>query len=138
MAEIYIDAANAIVGRVGAFSAKRALLGDTIKIMNCEKAVMSGNKEDVIGRYYHRRNKIGQPQKGPFISRLPDRFVRRTIRGMLPYKRTKGAEAYKRIMCYLGVPEKFKDKKLETVQGADAGKLKLLKRTTVEEVCKKI
>ncbi|MBW3002087.1 50S ribosomal protein L13 [Candidatus Woesearchaeota archaeon] len=138
MAEIYIDAANAIVGRVGAFAAKRALLGDTIKIMNCEKAIMSGSKEQVSQRYYHRRNKVGQPQKGPFISRLPDRFFRRTIRGMLPYKRTKGAQAYKRIMCYLGVPETFKDKKLEKVQGADAGKLKSLKKITVEEVCKKI
>ncbi len=136
MTDIYIDATNAIVGRVGAFTAKRALLGDTIKLMNCEKAIMSGSKENVIYRYYYRRNKIGQPQKGPFISRLPDRFVRRTIRGMLPYKKTKGSDAYKRIMCYLGVPVKFQDKKLETVQGADAGKLRSLKKVTVEEVCK--
>lgn len=138
MAEIYIDAENAIVGRIGAFAAKKALLGDTIKIMNCEKAIMSGRKEFTTQRYYYRRNKVGQPQKGPFISRLPDRFVRRTIRGMLPYKKTKGAQAYKRIMCYLGVPETFKDKKLEKVPGADAGKLKSLKKITVEEVCKKI
>lgn len=138
MTDIYIDATNAIVGRVGAFAAKRALRGDTVKIMNCEKSIMSGSKENVIYRYYYRRNKVGQPQKGPFISKLPDRFVRRTIRGMLPYKRTKGSEAYKRIMCYLGVPVKFQDKKLQTVPGADAGKLRSLKKVTVEEVCKKI
>ncbi|MBD3304540.1 50S ribosomal protein L13 [Candidatus Woesearchaeota archaeon] len=138
MAERYIDAANAIAGRIGAFAAKRALLGDTIKIMNCEKAIMSGRKEQITERYYHRRNKVGQPQKGPFISRLPDRFLRRTIRGMLPYKKTKGAQAYKRIMCYLGVPEQFKDKKLEKVPGADAEKLQSLKKITIEEVCKKI
>ena len=138
MAEIFIDAAGAIVGRVGTFAAKRALLGYTVKILNCEKAIMSGSKENVIDRYYQRRNKIGQPQKGPFISRMPDRFVRRTIRGMLPYKRTKGSQAYKRIMCYLGVPEQFKDKQMQKVTGADASKLKSLKCVTVEEVCKKI
>ena len=138
MAELYIDATNAIVGRVGAFAAKRALLGDTVKIMNCEKAVMSGRKESIIERYYNLRNEIGQPQKGPFIPRLPDRFMRRTIRGMLPYKRQKGAAAYKRILCYLGIPVQFKDKKLQKVPGAGAEKLKSLKRVTVEEVCKKI
>ena len=93
MADIFIDATNAIVGRIGAYAAKRALLGDTIKIFNCEKAIMSGSKKQVTEKYYLRRNKIGQPQKGPFISRMPDRFFRRTIRGMLPYKRTKGADA---------------------------------------------
>lgn len=138
MADIFIDATNAIVGRIGAFAAKRALLGDTIKIFNCEKAVMSGRKEQVTERFYLRRNKIGQPMKGPFIPRMPDRFFRRTIRGMLPYKRTKGAEAYKRIMCYIGVPEQFKDRKMQQVAGADAVKLKSLKRITVEEVCKKL
>ncbi|MBW2986444.1 50S ribosomal protein L13 [Candidatus Woesearchaeota archaeon] len=138
MADIFIDATNAIVGRIGAHAAKRALLGDTVKIFNCENAIMSGSKVQVTQRYYERRNKIGQPQKGPFISRMPDRFFRRTIRGMLPYKRTKGAAAYKRIMCYIGVPEQFKDKKLQLIAGTDAGKLKSLKRITVGEVCKKI
>jgi len=138
MADIFIDATNAIVGRIGAYAAKRALLGDTIKIFNCEKAVMSGRKAQVTDRYYQRRNKIGQPMKGPFISRMPDRFFRRTIRGMLPYKRTKGAEAYKRIMCYIGVPEQFQDRKMQKITNADASKLQSLKRITVEEVCKKI
>jgi large subunit ribosomal protein L13 len=138
MADIFIDATNAIVGRIGAYSAKRALLGDTIKIFNCEKAIMSGSKVQVTKRYYERRNKIGQPQKGPFISRMPDRFFRRTIRGMLPYKKTNGSEAYKRIMCYIGVPVAFQDRKLQLIIGTDAGKLKSLKRVTVEEVCKKI
>jgi len=138
MAEIYIDATNAIVGRIGAYAAKKALLGDTIKILNSEKAVMSGRKEQIVERYYRRKNIIGQPQKGAFISRLPDRFLRRTIRGMLPYKKAKGAEAYKRILCYLGVPEQFKSKKMQKVPGADMSKLKTLKKITVEEVCKKI
>ena len=138
MADIFIDATNAIVGRIGAFAAKRALLGDTIKIFNCEKAIMSGSKTQVTERYYYRRNKVGQPMKGPFISRMPDRFFRRTIRGMLPYKRTKGADAYKRILCYIGIPEQFKDRKMQTVAGASASKLKSLKSITVGEVCKKI
>lgn len=138
MAELYVDAGNAIAGRIGSWAAKRALLGDTIKIMNCEKAVISGRKEHVTERYYHRRNKVGQPQKGPILPRMPDRFLKRIIRGMLPYKRAKGAEAYKRIKCYIGVPIEFKDKKLEKIPGTGAAKLKSLKRITIEEVCKKL
>lgn len=138
MAEIYIDAENAIVGRIGAYAAKKALLGDTIKILNSEKAIITGNKKDIIHKYYTIRNKVGQPQKGPFVPRMPDRFFRRIIRGMLPYKRERGRLAFDRIMCYLGVPAEFKDKKLQKVPGAEAGKLKTIKFTKVEEVCKLI
>ncbi len=136
MAELYIDAENAIVGRLGAHVAKRALLGDTIKVLNCEKAIISGPKENTLEKYYHAMNERGRPAKGPFYSRMPDRFVRRIIRGMLPHKKTKGCIAYDRIMCYIGIPEEFKNQKLIKVEQADVSRLKTLKKSTVSEVCR--
>lgn len=136
MAELYIDAENAIIGRIGAYIAKRALLGDTIKVLNCDKAVFSGPKENTIAKYQHAMNYRGRPAKGPFYSRMPDRFVRRIIHGMLPHKKLRGCMAYDRVMCYIGIPEEFKNQKLIKVEQADASRLKTLKKATISEVCK--
>ena len=62
-----LDANNLIVGRFGTFVAKKALLGERIDIINCEKAVISGRKEEVFAKYKKRRD-IGAPRKGPFIN----------------------------------------------------------------------
>ena len=91
-----------------------------------------------FGRYYHLIKKTGQYQKGPYIPRLSDRFVKRLIRGMLPHKRQRGAEAYKRIMCYLSIPTEFKDKKLTKYAPADKARLTTVKYVTIQELCKKL
>ena len=132
-----IDAEYLIVGRIATVVAKKALLGEKIDIVNCEKAVMTGNKKEISQRYREKRER-GQPTKGPFIPRRPDMFVRRVIRGMLPYKQEKGRKAFERIMCYLGVPDEFKDKKLETIEKANISKVMNLKNIPVGEICKEM
>ena len=131
-----IDATDLIVGRLASFAAKKALLGEKIDIINCEKAVISGRKEDVLHKYWYRANDMGGPRKGPFIIRLPDRFVRRIVKGMLPMNKPRGREARKRVMCYIGVPEEFKNKATVKVPGADVSKLTLLKKVTIGEICR--
>ncbi len=130
-----IDASGLIIGRLGTFAAKKALLGERVDIINCEKAVISGKKEDVFARYKQKRDR-GVPKKGPFIHRMPDRFVRRIIRGMLPMAKPRGKEAYKKIICHIGVPEKFKGKAADTVPKANADKLLTLKKVKLGDVCK--
>ncbi|MBN2112285.1 50S ribosomal protein L13 [Candidatus Woesearchaeota archaeon] len=132
--EIYIDATNLILGRLASYAAKKAILGCNVKIFNCEKAVITGNKAYLIKEYAHKRQR-GNPSKGPFVPRIPDRFVRRVVRGMVPYKISKGREAYKRVMCYVGVPENFKDKKLITIPSSDISKTKSLRFLSVKEIC---
>lgn len=105
MAEINIDATNAIVGRMASFVAKQALLGNKVNIYNCEKAVISGSPAIIREKYYHLMFKTGQPMRGPFIPKNPDRFVKRIIRGMIDHKNERGILAFKRIMCYRGAPE---------------------------------
>jgi large subunit ribosomal protein L13 len=130
-----IDATNLIIGRLATVVAKKALLGEKIHIVNAEKAVITGKKELVLSRYRQKKDR-GAPRKGPYLSRYADRILRKTIRGMLPYKLPRGKEAYSHVMCYLGVPEEFKDKKAETVQGANVSKVPNLNYMTLGDVSK--
>jgi large subunit ribosomal protein L13 len=130
-----INAENLILGRMATFVAKQALLGEDIHIVNCEKALITGDKKKILLKYKEKRQSK-KPQKGPFILRRADRFVKRTIRGMLPYKQEKGRKAFKKILCYVHVPEKFQDKKLETIEKASISKVPNLKYITTGEICK--
>jgi large subunit ribosomal protein L13 len=132
---IVVDAKDLILGRLATNVAKKALLGETINIINCEKAVITGNKNTILS-LYKRRMEMGVHTNGPFLPRMPDRFVRRTIRGMLPYKTPKGRDAYKRIMCFSGIPKEFASEKTITFVNANIDKLPYLKFITVKEICK--
>jgi len=124
-----------ILGRLAARVAKDALLGEDVNVVNCEKIIVSGKKEKVFANEKQKRKRKGYPLKSAKFSRLPDRFVRRAIRGMLPWKKTRGKEAYKKIMCYIGVPEQFADKKLISVEEASVKKLPTLRYITIGKVC---
>ncbi len=135
MTEIIIDATNQIMGRICTQAAKQALLGNTIKIVNCEKAVITGNKPY---RSIEMRNKkeLGQPQQGPFFSKMPDRFVRRCVRGMLSYHKPKGKAAFKRVMCYIGIPPELATKSMHSYDNADAKHIIKGPKLTVKEITK--
>ncbi|MDH5448057.1 MAG: 50S ribosomal protein L13 [Candidatus Bathyarchaeota archaeon] len=118
-----VDADNLILGRMATVVAKRLLQGESVIILNAEKAVISGKR---LSRVKETKQKleIGHPRKGPYFPKRPDRFVKRAIRGMLPRKKPKGIEAYKRLRVFIGVPKEFKDHQLEIISEARAEKLK--------------
>ncbi|MBI2109564.1 50S ribosomal protein L13, partial [Candidatus Woesearchaeota archaeon] len=118
-----IDATDTVLGRLASYVAKKALLGETIEVVNSEKAIVTGKKNDVLAKYLHRLQR-GSPRWGPFVYRQEPMFVKRTIRGMLPHKQYKGIIALKRIKCYLGLPDKFKNQKLERLEQANISKLR--------------
>lgn len=118
-----IDAESLILGRMASIIAKRLLEGEKITIVNAEKAVFSGKKKSRV-RQAKEFLEVGRPKKGPFHYRRPDRVVRRTVRGMLPYKKPKGKRAYKWLKVFIGIPEELKDQKMETLAEAHAEKLK--------------
>jgi len=130
-----IDATDMIAGRIATIAAKKALLGEEVVIVNAEKAIITGKRNNVFHMFKHEVDR-GIPTKGPFIPRMPDRFFKRLIRGMLPRKRDKGEKAFKRIMCYIGVPDEFKDKKLETIKEANISKANTLNYVTIGEITK--
>ena len=130
-----IDATDLILGRLAAFAAKQALLGEKVDIINTERVVISGTKSQILEKYKTKMSR-GIPAKGPFIPRLPDRFVKRVIRGMLPYKQEKGRKAFKRIKCYIGFPDELKNEKPVLVEGAHLSKLPHYNYLSVKEICK--
>lgn len=131
------DAENMVLGRLATKVAKTALEGEEIVVLNAEKAILSGDPQGIAELHIFLRNKVTHRQHGPFYSTRPDLFVKRTFRGMLPYKKERGKKAYERIKAYIGVPDEFKDK--ETVKSEkDVKKLGTLKYTTVGEVCSKM
>jgi large subunit ribosomal protein L13 len=137
MIKMIIDAQDLIAGRLATVAAEKVLLGEKVDIINSEKAVISGKKEEVIAKY-KRVREMGVPRKGPFQPSLPDRFLRRIVKRMLPMAKPRGKEAFKNVMCYIGVPEQFKDKKAETIPKANAEKLPNLKKVTVGQICKSL
>ncbi|MBD3249532.1 50S ribosomal protein L13 [Candidatus Woesearchaeota archaeon] len=132
-----INAEDAIVGRMATVVAKKALAGEEINIVNCEKAIITGNKRRTIEKYKQRLER-GQVGKGYYVFRKPEMIVKKIIRGMLPYKQEKGLKAFKRIKCYKGVPEEFKEGKMEKVKNADMSRLNNYSFLTVEKLCKEL
>tara|TARA_Y100000310_G_scaffold336989_2_gene422924 strand:+ start:251 stop:661 length:411 start_codon:yes stop_codon:yes gene_type:complete len=129
-----INGENQLLGRLSSLAAKKALLGERVDIVNCEKVVVSGKRKEILNRYKEKAQIKGE-LKGPYLQKTPDRFVRRSIRGMLPYKKERGEKAFKRVMCHLGTPEKLKDQKQEALKEAHMGNLKIANAITVKEIC---
>lgn len=144
---IVIDADGHVLGRLASYVAKKALLGESIIIVNAEKALISGSRENIIRKQRDKleiRN-IGNYTRGPFHQKRPDKFLRMAVRGMLPFKRPRGKDAYKRVMVYVGIPaEEIKRQHnidvnaKEAIQRLDELKRKIKKSVTVGEVCHSI
>jgi ribosomal protein uL13 len=117
------DAENQVVGRLATAIAKDLLNGEKVVVVNTEKAVLSGSPR-FKKQFYLQRIQRGDVKHGPFFPKQPDAIFRRAVRGMLPWYKSKGREAFKGLKVYLGVPEEFKDEKFEKVAEADVSKLK--------------
>ena len=134
MVKIIIDGNGAVFGRICSFTAKKALEGNEVIIVNSEKTIMTGNKKDTIAKYFSIRKKGGHSQKGPKLSNVPHRILKRAIRGMLPdHRKGQGKETLKRIKCYDGMPEEFKEEKMMKVNAP-----KKLKFMELKELASKI
>jgi large subunit ribosomal protein L13 len=119
-----INAEGLILGRMATYIAKQALNGEEIVVINAEKAVLSGKKPNKL-KEAKTFLEVGHLRWGPAHYRRPDRIVRKTIRGMLPIEKSKGKQAYKRVRVFIGVPSDFKDQKMESIEQAQAKRLKL-------------
>jgi large subunit ribosomal protein L13 len=133
-----INAEGLILGRLASKVAKMLLEGEEVVIVNAEKAVITGNREDIFAKYKQRtelRTRTN-PRRGPFYPKRSDELVRRTVRGMLPWKTDRGRKAFKRLKVYVGVPKEFEGKQLETISEAHMSRLATPKYVTVGEVAK--
>ncbi|MGM0771600.1 MAG: 50S ribosomal protein L13 [Halobacteriota archaeon] len=132
-----IDANGLIMGRLASNVAKRLLAGEEISIVNAENAVISGSKVTTFEEYDEIRN-MGTREFGPYFPKRPDRILKRTVRGMLPYKRPRGRQAMANLKIYVGVPSDLKNAELTTVDGANMTRLSSNKYVTVGDLSRKL
>ncbi|MDP2717567.1 MAG: 50S ribosomal protein L13 [Candidatus Micrarchaeota archaeon] len=102
-----IDATDAIVGRLSAKVAKTLLEGESVVIVNAERAVFSGNPVKVVRVYARRREMTDKadPSLAAKWPRRPDLFLRRIIRGMLPKRHYRQTKALGLLRIHMGVPD---------------------------------
>ncbi len=112
MAERYFDASNQIAGRFASTAAKQLLKGDSVFVVNAEKAVISGDRV-FTEKLFKEKQDRGDMYHGPFYPREPDKILRRIIRCMLPFHTARGREAFRRLRVYKSVPAELKGKKFE-------------------------
>lgn len=115
------DAEGMILGRFASHIAKllieneKAGKGEEIYVVNAEKAVIVGSRDTILKRYRFMRE-VGTHRKGPFFPRMPDRILKRTVRGMIPYQTPRGRTAFRRLKVYLGVPRELREETIRVVE----------------------
>ena len=137
MARIVIDATDCIVGRLANEAAKLAKMNNEVIILNCEVAVISGSREQILEHYLIKLQR-GSTEKGPFQPKRPDRFVRRIIRGMMDYKGFKGKPAFRRIKTFIGMPEEYANSVSKDFKCKKSSDLMHNKSVKVSDVCKQL
>ena len=130
------DAKGIVLGRLASHVAKDALLGEDVVVVNCEAAVISGSRRLLFVNQKRRREKRGYPLAGVRIHRSSDRFVRRAVRGMVPWTKTRGREAFKRVMCHIGVPKEAEGKEMISLAKESVSKLPNSKYVTIAQLMK--
>jgi large subunit ribosomal protein L13 len=132
-----IDANGLILGRLASIVAHRLLLGEQINIINAEKAIVSGSPETTVSKYKTMRRK-GSKERGPYYPKRADMILRRTIRGMLPYKKAFGKAAFSRLRVYIGTPKELIDVEAEMLNGAHKSRLSTIKVTDLQKVSQRL
>ena len=97
-----INAENRVLGRLASEIARKAKDGESVRVVNSEKAVISGDTEEVI-EDYRQKYERGSKYRGPHFPKRPDKILKRTVRGMLPDNGDLDVRAY------LAVPYEFED-----------------------------
>ena len=115
---IVIDASDAIAGRLAAEVARMLLKGEQVRVVNAERAVISGDPTYTEGIMKERSDR-GDPYHGPFFPKQPDRMLKRIVRGMLPYKKPRGRDALKRLRVYISVPAVLEGREAQRIKEAE-------------------
>ena len=124
-----IDAAGKPLGRVATLAATYLRgkhkptytphidCGDNIIIINVEKVVLTGNKEDKKIYYNHSMYQGGLRERTAKErrERYPEEMMERAVKGMLPHNRL-GRQMYKKLFVYAGENHKHEAQKPEVLE----------------------
>jgi len=137
--ELVLDAKNQILGRFASYVAKQAIDGNRVIVLNAEKVVISGRRSNIVEEAKRRleTRTHGTQSHAPVHQRRPDLYLRRVVRGMLPWDKPKGRAAFHRVWVFMGIPQEYADKEAAKVPNADASRL-ASPYITLEELAKEI
>ncbi len=81
--------------------------GDNIIIINADKVLLTGNKENTKIYYNHSMYAGGLRERTAKVmkERYPEEMVERAVKGMLPHNRL-GRQMYKKLFVYKGATHK--------------------------------
>ena len=119
-----IDAEGKALGRVAALAATYLRgknkptytphidCGDNIIIINAEKVLLTGNKENTKIYYNHSMYAGGLRERTAKVmrERYPEEMVERAVKGMLPHNRL-GRQMAKKLFVYAGATHKHEAQK---------------------------
>jgi large subunit ribosomal protein L13 len=132
-ADVVVDVRDCILGRVASQVATEALDGNRVAVINAEDAVITGDEENIMSKYRKRRE-LGS-DSGPYYPKRPDGILKRTIRGMLPYKKQRGREAFENVRVYVGNPH---DRDGEILDGTSLDRLSNIRFVHLGEVSEEL
>jgi large subunit ribosomal protein L13 len=134
-----IDGTNLALGRLSAKAAKYLLSGEDVVILNAEKVAIVGRTEKIVEKYWNRRQRKdkAKPEYSAHTPRRPDLFVKKVVRGMLPFKKTRGRKAFDRLRVYMGEPAEFKDMAREDLSKMSCKNVKS-RYVDVGKVCERL
>ena len=136
-ADVVVDARDCILGRVASQAAQRALDGERVAIVNAEDAVITGGRDDIFGTY-EKRLQLGS-DNGPYYPRRPDTIFKRSVRGMLPYKKQRGRDALDSVRVYVGNPyENDDDREAEVLEDTSLDRLSNIRFVHLHEVSEQL
>jgi large subunit ribosomal protein L13 len=117
-AELVVDAAGCIAGRMCSNVSKLLLKGNRVTIVNAEKVMLSGDRYKTIQLYKEHLeiNSATNPIHGPFHPRRPDRILTKMVRGMMPKRKASGIEAFKRLRVYISIPDQLKNSSMKSFE----------------------
>ena len=117
---VVVDAAQEVAGRMASKIAKLLIEGKHVVVLNAETSLMSGSKKNIFTEYMQRKElkSIVNPINAPHRPRQPNMILNRMIRGMLPRRKPKGQNAFKRLKVHIGIPTPYRTVEKMTFEDA--------------------
>jgi len=109
---VVVNAEDKVLGRLASDIARKIGDGKEVRVVNSEKAVISGDKKEVKEEYKTKYER-GSRDFGPYYPKRPDKILKRTVRGMVP----DGDEEH--VRAYLGVPHDLREYEEVDVKSGD-------------------
>eukprot|EP00614_Pseudopedinella_elastica_P009583 CAMPEP_0172608726 /NCGR_PEP_ID=MMETSP1068-20121228/28791_1 /TAXON_ID=35684 /ORGANISM="Pseudopedinella elastica, Strain CCMP716" /LENGTH=220 /DNA_ID=CAMNT_0013412065 /DNA_START=78 /DNA_END=740 /DNA_ORIENTATION=+ len=108
--QVIVDGKKHLLGRLASVVAKELLNGQAVVVLRCEQLVVTGSllrNKMKWARYKRKTMNTNPSNHGPYHFRSPSKMFWHTVRGMVPHKTFRGAQAMARLKVFEGVPEDF-------------------------------